>query len=1444
MDTQEIVGFKYYVRGDNDIKLDAVVEVTNADTHKGDRPVSKGVLDHHMGTINNEFACGHCFHSKTLCPGHQGVLALKYPVINPCFSSELIMWLRIICHNCGHPVVELPPNNRKRYLLKEVAKNIKPNSVCIHCMHVNKSVSSDRKTRYDIVRVVEEKRTELFYNHEIYKVISKIQDSTVAALGVDPKSHPRNLIWHYYPVAPNTLRPNLRKGGTRIMLGDLTTLIRELANANLQLPNEIPDISGDPQNRKTYTSVIEKYRSLNGYVYNLNKGRSAGKKNSRNAEGSYALLRSCNGKRGDLRGHVFGKPSSNVMRSVITSESQVPVSGLGIPQNMAVKIPIPDIVTPWNRVHCQMMLNNGTTYPSVRNVKSKNWGNVWRVTAKIPENYILEVGDEIKRDMITGDQIGFGRQPSLEISALSGHRVTVFAVGDTFCMNVSACKMYAADFDGDTMYCPVPVGLAPRVEVAVMANVGNWFNSHKNHAPRVGAFQDSLIGTARFSHAGTNLSKFHAMQLFAYVEDPPAFTKTATASGAAPWEHDAHARPGHYTSRELISALLPNITLSGTPSYYNPDWETLTKYSMDDVSVRIESGIHKSGVLDKNTIGQGKDGSIFHIIHNEYGPTKALDTVMKFHQLIYKALAYDPFTVTVGDMFLSQKVRQEVNQQRKNILYRAEKITQKLMANKLHAPIGISMSEYLESLYVESLQHADKFTTPILSEIDINTNGTAALVGYGSKGDWTNMLVMSASIGQVYVGEHRPDANFGLHRASPYFHKYSMHPVSRGYITASFAQGIPSYQFAFACAEGRHQLMSNCLSTALSGEENRNGVKNFESVETTLLRSVREHKIEIQPLYAENGVDPRKLRSVNLKIYLKSLEDFKAKCHTALDEVAKKYQNKEVERLLKAEYETLKADRQSFRAINMLFERERPSKEIFKGDMYLPLDMVLIVESIKADYKAGTDRAAGMSDELNPIEAIQQVTTLCDNLVYVYWNDIQERRKTRMPDHFHAALTFTRIFIRYHLSIKSLLLNKINNMMLKRICEKVKHSIATSLIDPYISVGIIAAQCINEPITQSFLDSKHRAGKGGGTKVNLIKRVKEIFGAIPTKKMSLPTMMLNVLAEYQDSENKVREIANKIEMLEFKQFVSNVCIFYEPYGKPVHPKYKHEDKIYTDNARTLNVTPPRDLTQWVIRFELNRDQLILKSILIEDIIFQLRILHPYMHWVWTPETAKVIVIRGHVRAHIVASGKMDAEKAVIAYMQKINSSIVRGIIGIIRAVPKKIVRSILNPDDSITLQDTWMIATEGTNLAAILKHPDFDPYSCQSDSLQEMTEIFGIACGSRKITAEILSVLNGSSEAHATIYATEMTYMGYLTPLNRAGLLRRVPTNVSQRASFMYPIAVYTDAAAKGIQEERNGISTSVIAGQPPRIGTAAVDVIINESMLSKGITAAELDLI
>ena len=120
------------------------------------------------------------------------------------------------------------------------------------------------------------------------------------------------------------------------------------------------------------------------------------------------------------------------------------------------------------------------------------------------------------------------------------------------------------------MLIVAPTSIITRNEVENMSAAKNWFISYKDQVPTVGLFQDSLIGCAKFTADGTNFDKWHAMQGFAHVN-------TTT-------ERNVIFDKQKYTSREVMSKILPKVNLTGKkPSYYMQQYTPYINYNPKNI---------------------------------------------------------------------------------------------------------------------------------------------------------------------------------------------------------------------------------------------------------------------------------------------------------------------------------------------------------------------------------------------------------------------------------------------------------------------------------------------------------------------------------------------------------------------------------------------------------------------------------------------------------------------------------------------------------------------------------------------------------------------------------------------------------------------------------------------------------------------------------------------
>jgi DNA-directed RNA polymerase II subunit RPB1 len=958
-----------------------------------------------------------------------------------------------------------------------------------------------------------------------------------------------------------------------------------------------------------------------------------------------------------------------------------------------------------------------------------------------------------------------------------------------------------------------------------MSWIGNWMISYQNHSPYFGNFQDSLIGSAELTRSDVGADKWHAMQLFSNITPPT--------------KDNFNFDKDFYTGRNLVSKFLQKINYPKKKSkIYLPQYAPYIKYDTDEIYVQINRGELVSGTLDKSTVGQKVMGSIFHIINNEYGANAALECIYNFHQICARFFLWHGFTVGVRDILVSEGAMNEIRSKTSDMKQDAQDITDKLNRRELVPPIGMTLKEFYEMEQLTALEPADNFVTPILNDINFRNNKIARLIFTGSKGSETNMININGCYGQITINGRRPPRNFSWGRTSPYFLRYDTSPESLGFIDTSYREGVKPASFPFAAGDARHSSIANALSTSVSGAQSRISIKNLESIIVNNLRQCVKDENVVQLLYADAGVDTRKTENVRFVTAMISSKEMHEQFYSKADDfkTTNKTNIKAVQGILDAEYKQLTDDRITFRTIFFWAENNNPGQYLVDNELQMPVNVFRIIEDVLYNYEDIVDKLSQEQRMLDPVKTIEKVTEFCKILPYAYYNANCEIRRTKIPEHIDSAITLLRILIRMYLSTANLLRKKITNFHLDLIIEKIKITFKNSLVDYGATVGVIAAQCLSEPLTQYVLDSRHRGGGGGGTQTNVVDRIKEILGTRDTEKMKNTSMLIMVKSEHEHNKLKVQEIANYIEMMDLERFILSERIFYEDYAKPIHPDFVSDAKMINDFIKyNLGIQKSANLTKWCVRYELNREELIINSMKLDTLITKLRLKYPDMFIMYSPENSDKIIIRCYISNNMIKNPAAGfSESIIFDLVKKINSTVIRGVKGITYAKVIPVAKSEINPDGSISNAQVFGITTIGSNLEDVLDNPYIDKYRTQTDSIKEFEDMYGIEATREKIIREIRKTMNSADvvRAHTSVFADEMVYSGASTSIQKTGLQVREMSNVTLRLSFQSPIQVIENAAVNGLVDQIGSVSGPLVVGQTPNIGTCYNNVSINEEFV------------
>ena len=1394
---------EFYVMGSESNRTTGRVEVTSKDVTKNEIPVPSGVYDARMGTTDNGWNCASCLNKKSQCPGHFGFINTNYPLIQPLMHAEVVRWLKVVCHNCGSPIVDA--KSLDIAIIKAKAPKLTNCSICQHELYTVSQTNVIGKINRTS-RVDTKHETEML-NHQIQEILKKISSATCLQFGKQLGSHPSNFVVNTILVPPNTTRPDIRRtNGIRTSHSDITSLIKSIVGVNQSLPKNVPPLNQiSPELNTAYSLLQLHYNAL------IKPGNSNVKIGTGGNKPVISITESWNGKEGFIRKYLNGKRVTFMIRAVITGDPTLQIDQLGVPISHAQSLEAEEYVTAENKQRLMIYFNNRDVYPGCSRIQKASDGQVY-ITKHILD-YTLQIGDIVYRNLIDGDWVCLNRQPSLTITSIAGMHIKIMKEGDTLRFNPTICKYFNADFDGDAMNALVPQSLAASMECKYISQVARWAISPIKQNPQVGMFQDALVGAMEMSKNMT-VDKWHAMMIMR----------------AANMRHiNLNFNKQKYTTRELISLLLPEtLNYERKPLMYRKEYAPFLKYDPSDISVKIVNGQLLGGLLDSESIGQGVSGSLFHSLIHEYGSKFTLDLIYNWQQVANDFLLYHCVTTGIEDINTSEEVLKKVKDRIENMMVESKRITDNLNNGKLIAPLGVDLADFYEECQLSALGHGDDIMYPILADINFEANAIFRLILCGSKGKLPNFFSLNGAIGQQTVDGKRAEPQCGYARVSPYYQRYDSSPKASGYVSMSYREGASNDAYVAMASESRFGLATTAMATSITGTQYRISAKNMDPITiNNKFAATKGNKI-VQMLFGENGMDPAKMKKVTFPtIAISNSKFLEYKANVA--DFPTYAKSKDLTKLLEDEFATLKRDRDEYRNVHFELERYNPKEYVMGDRKYIPTDVSHIIEKIKQMSKS----LNLPSENLDPFAAVKVVTDLCHDLGYCYLNEIQRANKTPIPKHFVMATQLTCIFIRSKLCLKQLLLHEINNKLLTMICNEVYIVYKSCLIDYGVCVGIIAAQSVGEPMTQYVLDSRHRVGGQGGTKTNAITRIQEIMSTKSTKNMKNPHTIIILKKDYQNKK-RAREIANKIEMMRMGDFVSKVSIFYENYLQAEHPDYVHENKIFEQIHKHRGLKKPNNLAKWCIRYVINKEELIIKSMQLETMIFELNRKFPELFMIYTPENSDVIIIRCYIITTTLKSYKNSfLDEYLVKLVARMFGTIVRGVKDIINATVIEYSKTIVDEDGSLKQVKVPAILTSGTNLREIMLIEGVDTYNTQSDSIVEIYEIFGITAARNKIINEMSLVLN-TNNCYSSLIADEMSSCAFLSRIQRTGLEER-GSQVHHRMSFQSTVQVIQKAGINStVDYIENDVSGPLLIGSIPLIGTSANRLLINSDFIAE----------
>jgi DNA-directed RNA polymerase subunit A' len=847
----------------------SAIEIKTPETYDKDGyPMEGGLMDPHLGVINPGIKCKTCGQTMKNCSGHFGHLEMERPVVHSEFGRRLELLMNCTCRECGHlllsdeQIKKLQDASKgkvvdytKRILLK--TKNVKK---CPNCSA-------------QIQKAVLDKPTNFFYNKErIYPVairewMEKIPEDHLRILGYDTtRIKPEWFVLTVLQVPPITIRPSITLESGIKSEDDLTHKLVDIIRINNRLKDNLE--AGAPQ------LIIEDLWDLLQYhttTYFDNNTAGVPPAKHRSGRPLRTIIQRLKGKKGRFRYNLTGKRVNHAARSIIVPDPYLDISELGVPEEAAKELTVPEFVTEWNLETMKKMIEKSDKPVYVIRLN----GTRRKVTEENREEISkeMDIGYRVERNIENGDIVLFNRQPSLHRISMMAHTARIMP-GKVFRINPIVCPPYNADFDGDEMNCHVPQTEEGKTEARKLMLVRDQIISPRFGAPVIAPKEDGVSGCFTLTMPQTEFTKEEAMNLLYSI-------------GVT--ELPKPDRGKNYSGKIIFSQFLPkdlNIEFDSYTSKvfkdagYNSSDSELISQIME--KVKIVDGKLVSGVIDSAALSEGK-GKLVDMLAREYPSNVIEDFYRGVNRITSFILTEKGMTASLTEYEVSEEIEDLKKKVIAEAMKKGEALVESYQKGSLEVIPGRTLSESFE-LYMVRLasEVKDKVEKAIMKEklhyvtADEIVLNTISMILAKSRGSAINLMNIAGFWGQASVREGRPKKGF-YNRLITSNEKGDVGLLAGGFIRSNFLDGMNAKEYFYHSMGGRQGEVDTGVSTKVSGYLYRrlaNSLKDLLVAPDGTVRTASNMLVQYQ--YGEDGVFPKNTKggtAIDVKEEYKKMKD-------------------------------------------------------------------------------------------------------------------------------------------------------------------------------------------------------------------------------------------------------------------------------------------------------------------------------------------------------------------------------------------------------------------------------------------------------------------------------------------------------------------------------------------------------------------------------------------
>jgi DNA-directed RNA polymerase subunit A' len=837
----------------------SVVEIQTPDTYDEDgAPITAGLMDGRLGTLEPRQRCKTCGNTAIRCPGHFGHIELSVPITHIAFTKIIYKLLRATCRNCGRILLSddmigevqaridrarkllgLVPNEVYKAIIRDVRRK-----QCPHCGAIQYKMTFEKPTKFS--EVIPESGSQPLTPSMVRERLERIPDEDLELLGFNPEAaHPEWMVLQVLPVPPVYVRPSITLESGIRSEDDLTHKLVDIIRINQRLRENMD--AGAP------TLIIQDLSELLQYhvtTYFNNETSGIPPARHRSGRALKTLSQRLKGKEGRFRSNLSGKRVDFSARTVISPDPSLDINEVGVPLEVAIRLSMPEKITEWNIEEMRKLVVNGPEkYPGALYIIRPD-GKRIRLEFVVDREKVaeaLELGFIVERHLKNGDIAIFNRQPSLHRMSIMAHRVRVLPY-KTFRLHLCVCPPYNADFDGDEMNLHIPQSQEAQTEARLLMQVQDQILSPRFGGPIIGAIRDIVTASYLFTRKSNYLTKNEVGKLLIATGYDGQLPKPKIKTPQPLW-----------SGKQIFSLFFPKYLNYVLKANICQGCDKCLKEDCPyDAYVVVKNGELISGVIDRRSIGAEQSETLLHRIIKDYGSEAGREFLNKITRMLKLFITMRGFTYSYDELVLSPNAENKIRRTMEKIEKRIKELIDKYRKGTLQRLPGQTLEDSFEIYVMNELAKARDQSGKIADEDFTIKNSGIIMTRTGARGSNLNIGQMSACVGQQAVRGKRIMRGY-RDRALPHFKPGDPSPKARGFIYSSYQTGLDSVEFFFHAMGGREGLVDTAVRTQQSGYMQRRLINALEHLRLEYDGTVRTSSGDIiQFKYGEDGVDPAK----------------------------------------------------------------------------------------------------------------------------------------------------------------------------------------------------------------------------------------------------------------------------------------------------------------------------------------------------------------------------------------------------------------------------------------------------------------------------------------------------------------------------------------------------------------------------------------------------------